>query len=585
MAKIDKSESNIYDLPKGANVLKKTGAVYINDHNYTVEAKEGKKAYTSHVKLCIGKICENDRKKFYANDNYKKKFLTDSDEKKELPEAPEKNDSLSVGVYAAAVKTDEKLGVTQTLVESGFSQGDINLFKDLCLYMLVEEKAVFQHFPAWARNNATYSSSITDDTQIFRFLSAIGFSKINLFKDLWLKKILKVGDRVFLCYDSTNVNSQAEGVSLVEMGHAKDDSTLCQVNTEYVVRQEDGMPVAYMQYPGSIVDIAEAEKMIEYLGQFNKDVKIVVVCDRGYLGEDNVKKFRSQGLEFLLLLKSNLSIAKEILREHAHEVRDTYSCYIPEMDKFGKTFKVRLFKSSETESYVHLIFDKHLEDSHRNDLFNKIRLQKAELDRAIERKTKSTEDNLKKYSLFSLKTELSETIIAPKKGPGKNKVEQNAYIIKSYEEDDERIKEELSYCGFYMLVSSEKLTVKEAIEAYSNRDCVEKVFQCLKSFLGMDKYGVQSEAAMNGKSFLWFLASILRSSISHKLTALRSTANDRKSYTTPATLDTLQAIQADKNLSTGKYERRYSLTKKQKEICKALGVEESEIDEIIENLA
>ena len=345
------------------------------------------------------------------------------------------------------------------------------------------------------------------------------------------------------------------------------------------------MPVAYMQYPGSIVDIAEAEKMIEYLGQFNKDVKIVVVCDRGYLGEDNVKKFRSQGLEFLLLLKSNLSIAKEILREHAHEVRDTYSAYIPEMDKFGKTFRVRLFPSSETESYVHLIFDKHLEDSHRNDLFNKIRLQKAELDRAIERKTKFTQDNLKKYSLFSLKTELSETIIAPKKGPGKNKVEQNAYIIKSYEEDDERIKEELSYCGFYMLVSSEKLTVKEAIEAYSNRDCVEKVFQCLKSFLGMDKYGVQSEAAMNGKSFLWFLASILRSSISHKLTALRSTANDRKSYTTPAALDTLQAIQADKNLSTGKYERRYSLTKKQKETCKALGVEESEIDEIIKNLA
>jgi hypothetical protein len=64
-----------------------------------------------------------------------------------------------------------------------------------------------------------------------------------------------------------------------------------------------------------------------------------------------------------------------------------------------------------------------------------------------------------------------------------------------------------------------------------------------------------------------------------------STTNDRKSYTAPAALDTLQAIQADRKLSTGKYERRYSLTKKQKEICKALGVEESEIDEIIEALA
>ncbi len=188
-------------------------------------------------------------------------------------------------------------------------------------------------------------------------------------------------------------------------------------------------------------------------------------------------------------------------------------------------------------------------------------------------------------SSCALETELSETIIAPKKGPGKNKVEQKAYVIKSYKEDDDKIKEELSYCGFYILVSSENLTVKEAIEAYSKRDSVEKLFQCLKSFLGMDKYGVQSEAAMNGKSFLWFLASILRSYISHKLASLRSTTGDRKSFTTPASLDSLAAIQADRNLSTGKYERRYSLTKKQKEICKALGVEESAIDGIIGNLA
>lgn len=148
---------------------------------------------------------------------------------------------------------------------------------------------------------------------------------------------------MFLCYDSTNVNSQAEGVSIVEKGQAKDDTTLNQVNTEYVVRQEDGMPVAYMQYPGSIVDIAEAEKMIEYIGKFNNDVKIVVVCDRGYISVDNVTAFDNQGLDYLLLVKSNFTMAREILEEHAAEVKDIYSCYIPEEDKFGKTFKVKLF--------------------------------------------------------------------------------------------------------------------------------------------------------------------------------------------------------------------------------------------------
>ena len=90
---------------------------------------------------------------------------------------------------------------------------------------------------------------------------------------------------------------------------------------------------------------------------------------------------------------------------------------------------------------------------------------------------------------------------------------------------------------------------------------------------------------MVGKTFLWFLASILRSHISHKLSALRDTTGDKKSFTTPASLDSLAAIQADKNLSSGKYERRYTLTKTQKQICDALSVKESSIDEIIDALS
>lgn len=579
MSKIDKSKSNLYSIPKGANVLK-TGAVYINDKNYKVEPKDGRKPYVSHVKLCIGKVSEDDRSMFYANDNYKKKYL-----KQELPQPPEKNDSLSVGVYAAAARVDEAVGVTETLLKSGFKEDEINRLKDLAIYMIEAETAVFQHFPAWARNNATFSETIIDDTQISRFLKELGFSRIQLFKDNWLKRILRVGDKVFLCYDSTNVNSQAEGVSIVEKGHAKDDKTLDQVNTEYVVRQEDGMPVAYMQYPGSIVDIAEAEKMIQYIGKFNKDVKIVVVCDRGYISEDNVTAFNKQGLDYLLLVKSNLTEAKRILEEHADEVRDVYSCYIPQVDKFGKTFKVKLFPNSDIESYVHLVFDKELECEHRASLLNKIKLQKAEIEKAIERKTKFTNDNLNKYYLFTLDLEPSETIIAPQKGRNGGKTEQPAYVIKSYKEDDDAIKKEFSYCGFFILATSEEMPVLDAITAYSRRDSVEKVFQCLKSFLGMDKYGVHSEASMQGKTFLWFLSSIFRSHISNKLSALRLSTGDKKTYTTPASLDSLAAIQADRNLSTGKYERRYNLTKKQKEICKALAIEETRIDEIIDNLS
>ena len=232
-----KTESNIYDIPKGANVVK-SGAVYINDSNYRIVPTDGRKPFVSHRKLCIGKVVEGKKGKFYANDNYRRKFL-----KEELPLPPEKNDSLSVGSYAIATTVDEKFGVSKLLKEVGFSEEQTAMIMNLVLYMLDKESAVFQHFPSWARDNVTFSPTISSDCFISKFVNGISYSDIQLFKDKWLETVLKKNDKVFLCYDSTNVNSQAEGVSIVEKGHAKDDKTLDQVNTEYVVRQGDGIPV------------------------------------------------------------------------------------------------------------------------------------------------------------------------------------------------------------------------------------------------------------------------------------------------------------------------------------------------------
>ena len=53
MAKINRVDANIFDIPAGANTTK-TGAVYINNGNYRIEPTDGRKAFTSHVKICIG---------------------------------------------------------------------------------------------------------------------------------------------------------------------------------------------------------------------------------------------------------------------------------------------------------------------------------------------------------------------------------------------------------------------------------------------------------------------------------------------------------------------------------------------------
>lgn len=579
MSKIVMSESNIHRIPKGANVLK-TGAVYINEANYTVFPTNGRKPYVSHKKLCIGKVCNEKSGYFYANDNYKAKCLN------ELPAPPEKSDSISVGVYAAIKDIDDKKAISSTLSNAGFDEEDINLMMDLSSYMIGQESAVFQHFPKWARRHGIYSSVIRSDSYISSFLHSLDMTRIGEFKALWAKKELDISQRIYLCYDSTNVNSQAEGVSLVEKGHAKDDDTLDQVNTEYVVRQQDGIPITYMQYPGSIVDVAEAERMIEYIGQFtsNKDVKITMVCDRGYISLDNIHTFRKMGLEYLLLLKSSWDIHKLVLSNHSHEVKDIYSRYIERHDKFGSSFAYKLSEDDDKDSFVHLIYDSKLAEAHRQILLHSISRKTKELQNAIDRKTLFTLENLKKYELFTLETEESGTIKAPKRGRGGKKQEQKAIAITSFSVNDDAVSRAFSQCGFTTLITSENITTEEALDAYAKRDSVEKVFQALKSSLGMDKIGVHSEASMQGKTLIWFIASILRSSISYSMKELRESTKNKKDYSTTSAITLLEAIECDKNISKKKYERRYALTASQKQVCSALGFAEDKIDEIISKL-
>ena len=99
----------------------------------------------------------------------------------------------------------------------------------------------------------------------------------------------------------------------------------------------------------------------------------------------------------------------------------------------------------------------------------------------------------------------------------------------------------------------------------------------------MDKIGVTTEEAMHGKGLVWFTASILHAILFNRTAPLR--ISDRKNYTVPAMIDQLEAIKADKNLSTGKRERRYKLTRKQKQILQFWGMDEPYIDQRIASVS
>lgn len=590
MARIDKSERNIYEVPRGTSTMK-NGYVYLNIADKWKRRQGEKKSYSDHDKVCIGILVDPSNRaerRLYANAAYFKYVL-----REELPERPARADSVSVGLFTAMKKITEMVKL-EGMLKDAFGEDEARLILDLAMYMISEETAVFQHFPHWARSHETFSGRIRSDSFISKFeANSLSPSKIKLFQNEWALSSLDDG-RLYFCYDSTNVNSQAKGIFLVQKGHAKDDPGLDQVNVDYVIRQRDGMPVTFRAFPGSVVDVSQAEEIIRFVegllkekpeGEGGGKISVTMICDRGYISEDNVSALENAGIDYLLMLRSDLKVAKNVLEKHGGEVESSKN-YIREHDQYGITVENELFEDGKPK-YFHVYWDAALERKNRASLRNAIDKKEKQILDGIKRKTKYSEDEIARMRRwFSLSVQQNGTIPMGKRGRGAkgDSVEKDAFCVMSCERDYEKIDREEALCGHFILVTSKRMSALDARNAYAKRDCVEKVFQSLKSFMGMDKIGVySSDEAVQAKILVWFVASILHSVLFEKTGALR--VINKKDFTVPSMIDFLEEIVADRDLSHKKYERRYALIKKQKDILNKLDLSVDDIDTHISKMA
>ena len=88
--------------------------------------------------------------------------------------------------------------------------------------------------------------------------------------------------------------------------------------------------------------------------------------------------------------------------------------------------------------------------------------------------------------------------------------------------------------------------------------------------------------AVETKSLIWFVASILHSLIFTKTMKLRE--KERSAYSMPEVFAKLHRVWCYKNVRSGKYIRLRKLTDKQKKIFQELKISEAEIDEEIAKL-
>lgn len=478
-----------------------------------------KKKYSSDKRIIIGKKIDDEY--MIPNDNFLKYFPERASEL--ISDAPDIfSDTLHVGVMSVIDKILNDTGVG-TLLDSTFDDSS-QLIKDIISYMIVEESSKYEDFPYFEREHNTFTSRVYSDSTVSDLLrNEITPVKIKFFLDSWNKINSDIED-VYINVDATNINVTNEFEGLGEYGKAKDDESLPQVNITYMSKAIDNTPLNYSLYHGSVNDAAEFKFIIRDINRY------------GY---------------------------KNVYNECSIKLKDMVTCYIGEHEVSGVTKKVKLNESGKKNvyGYVHMFYSDKTASLEREAILQSVYEYEKSLRKLLDENKDLSEADLKKYSKwFRFKTEPSTK------------------AVYDFVKKTSVIEEELKKCGYFTLLSSKKMEAKDALDIYSQRDGVEKLFRTLKTSMDFDHVGVHSRKSLEAKVFITFVASIVRNEIFKGTRKLDSKL--RKTYTVPVTVKELETIEATKN-SDNTYYRRYVLTAKQKKLLSLFELSETNIDESI----
>lgn len=540
--------------PEGTKIYRQRDCVYVY-HVTGSEYKKDKK-YVVEKRVCIGKMA--DEENMIPNDNFYQYYETEGGNEEE---APRFSDALQVGAPALLFKIMEELKISD-LLESIHGEEDANLIKDLISYMIIRETSTMQHYSDFVWGHLVNSGKKWDDSKISDFFkNEIDYAQTELFVSKW-NDIQPEHSNIYLSYDSTNMNTKADGVEMAEYGHAKEDSDIPQVNISYAVNHADSTPLFYEMYPGSIIDNTQCTHMVDRArGYGYKNVGLIL--DRGYFSKKNIQYFDEKGYDFLMMIRNNSKLVVDKIKEALLPLLTKAKYYLPEHDVYGLT-RQGTMGNDMLVRYFHIYYDNVRASQEKNEYLKQLMKKEQHLQKKIDEKIRRKEDMVSYEKLFKLK------------------YDNNGYL-QSYKRNENAIQKEIDKLGFFVIVTSKEMTASEALDIYRKRDSVEKIFRMLKTGLEYDTFRVHSQDSLEGKTYVMFIASIVRNYLFQGLKKVGQKENDKKNYTVPAAISELEKITVVKN-SKDIYIRRYGLTKKQKKILGQFGVTESYINKVADQM-
>lgn len=505
------------------------------------------KKYNTPKRTCIGKLVPDQPGFMYPNEKFLKFFPREL-----LPVEKDgrfRSGCLHIGAFLVIRKIISEYHLDEMIAR--IIGKDAGLFLDLAAYSIIAEDNAGQYYPDYAYNHALFTDDmrIYSDSKVSDFLRDITIDQRIRFLNEWNNK-RDHREKIYISYDSTSKISQAGDIDIVELGHAKEQIETEIFNYSIAYDRTNSEPLFYEAYPGSIVDISQLQYTLKKAKSYGYE-HAGFILDRGYFCKENISFMDENGYSFVIMVKGMKDLVSGLILDVQGTFENDRRNSIRSYKVSGITVKHRLYASDEKERYFHIFYD--------------------DAKKAAERETfESRIDRMAKL----LKDCMGEQV-----HPGKAYQKYFDLVFWNEGEEDEKfmsgiektsvINREIKLCGYFAIVTSEKMSAADALNLYKSRDGSEKTFRADKSYLGAKCERVYSNESYDSKIFIGFVATIIRNRI-YTLLKEESLKTDKKQnyMTVPAALKELEKIELLKG-ADNEYNLDYAITATQKAILKA----------------
>ncbi len=507
------------------------------------------KKYANPKRTTIGKVCDDDPSLMYPNPNYYKFFP--EEQFPQLSSSP-RSSCLRVGTYLVIKKIMHEY-LLQPMIHDIIGR-KYGLFLDLMAYTIICENNAGQYYPDYAYNHPLFTEDmkIYSDSTVSDFLQSITVNDSVAFLNAWNER-QDHREKIYISYDSTNKKSQAGDIDCVELGHSKNGIIDTVFNYSIAYDRNNRVPLFYEQYPGSITDVAQLQQMISKAQSFGYK-RAGFILDRGYFSKENIRYMDQNGYSFVIMMKGMKKLAKEIVKRVSGTFEKTWSNRIREFSVNGTTVEGRLFPSDEKSRYFHIYYSDYKAATEKEDLAGTLEQMEDWMKEHQGKEAELSGAYRYYYDLVYWHEGWKDQKFM--NGVPKEKV----------------IEESMRLCGYFVIITSEKMSAKEALLLYKSRDDSEKLFRGDKSYLGNKSHRVYSNESFRSKIFIEFASLIVRNRMYTAL-AEKMKENGRRNYmTVPAAVRELEKIEMIR-YGNSVYKPDHALSKTQKHILSAFDID------------